>query len=124
MAMVVRLDRRMTTGRIRKPRRVAARVPSPSTGWSWVHSLSYSLQGRGCEGPDEAERPPAPHPPTSGLVEGRDDGKADRCRGMAGPLMGKVSRYTVIRKIADGGMAEIYLGTQHGAVGFERPIVI
>ncbi len=34
------------------------------------------------------------------------------------------ARYTVVRKIASGGMAEIYLGTQHGAAGFERPIVI
>jgi len=34
------------------------------------------------------------------------------------------ARYTVLRKLADGGMAEIYLGTQHGAAGFERPIVI
>ncbi|HEY3448415.1 MAG TPA: serine/threonine-protein kinase [Myxococcales bacterium] len=34
------------------------------------------------------------------------------------------ARYTVLQKIADGGMAEIYLGTQHGAEGFHRPIVI
>lgn len=40
------------------------------------------------------------------------------------PTMGSRSRYTVLRKIADGGMAEIYLGSQHGAAGFERPIVI
>ncbi len=33
-------------------------------------------------------------------------------------------RYTVLRKIADGGMAEIFLGTQHGAAGFERPVVL
>jgi serine/threonine protein kinase len=33
-------------------------------------------------------------------------------------------RYTILRKIADGGMAEIFLGTQHGAAGFERPVVL
>ncbi|MBI5545069.1 MAG: protein kinase [Deltaproteobacteria bacterium] len=34
------------------------------------------------------------------------------------------ARYKVTRKIADGGMAELYLGVQRGAAGFERPIVI
>jgi serine/threonine protein kinase len=38
---------------------------------------------------------------------------------MAGP-----SRYTPLRKIADGGMAAIYLGVQHGAAAFERPVII
>jgi serine/threonine protein kinase len=33
-------------------------------------------------------------------------------------------RYHISRKIADGGMAEIFLGTQHGAEGFERPVVL
>jgi serine/threonine protein kinase len=33
-------------------------------------------------------------------------------------------RYTVSRKIAEGGMAEIFLGTQHGAAGFQRPVVV
>ncbi|MBS2031169.1 MAG: serine/threonine protein kinase [Deltaproteobacteria bacterium] len=33
-------------------------------------------------------------------------------------------RYTVVRKLADGGMAELYLGMQHGAAGFARPVVI
>src|SRR5262245_12816968 len=33
-------------------------------------------------------------------------------------------RYTIRRKIADGGMAEIFLATQHGAEGFERPVVL
>ena len=33
-------------------------------------------------------------------------------------------RYTVVRKLADGGMAELYLGIQHGAAGFARPVVI
>jgi serine/threonine-protein kinase len=38
--------------------------------------------------------------------------------------MPKVGRYHIQRKIADGGMAEIFLGTQHGAEGFERPVVL
>jgi serine/threonine protein kinase len=33
-------------------------------------------------------------------------------------------RYHISRKIADGGMAEIFLGTQHGMEGFERPVVL
>ena len=38
---------------------------------------------------------------------------------MAGP-----GRYRIQRKIADGGMAEIFLATQRGAEGFERPVVL
>lgn len=33
-------------------------------------------------------------------------------------------RYTIVRKLAQGGMAEIFLATQHGAEGFERPVVL
>ena len=33
-------------------------------------------------------------------------------------------RYTIVGKLADGGMAEIFLGTQHGAEGFEKPVVL
>ena len=38
--------------------------------------------------------------------------------------MSPSSRYTILRKIADGGMAEIFLATQHGAQGFEKPVVL
>jgi serine/threonine-protein kinase len=38
--------------------------------------------------------------------------------------MPQAGRYHIARKIADGGMAEIFLGTQHGAEGFERPVVL
>jgi serine/threonine-protein kinase len=38
--------------------------------------------------------------------------------------MPKVGKYHIARKIADGGMAEIFLGTQHGMEGFERPVVL
>ena len=33
--------------------------------------------------------------------------------------MSPSSRYTILRKIADGGTAEIFLAKQHGAQGFE-----
>ena len=38
--------------------------------------------------------------------------------------MPKPGRYHISHKIADGGMAEIFLGTQHGMEGFERPVVL
>ncbi len=38
--------------------------------------------------------------------------------------MPHAGRYTIRRKIADGGMAEIFLATQHGAERFERPVVL
>lgn len=34
------------------------------------------------------------------------------------------SRYTILRKIADGGTAEIFLAKQHGAQGFEKLVVL
>ncbi|HEY4183837.1 MAG TPA: serine/threonine-protein kinase [Polyangia bacterium] len=33
-------------------------------------------------------------------------------------------RYTIVGKLADGGMAEIFLATQHGAEGFEKMVVM
>ena len=33
-------------------------------------------------------------------------------------------RYTILGKLADGGMAEIFLAIQHGAEGFEKHIVL
>jgi serine/threonine-protein kinase len=33
-------------------------------------------------------------------------------------------RYTIVGKLADGGMAEIFLALQHGAEGFEKPVVL
>src|SRR5579885_2721150 len=33
-------------------------------------------------------------------------------------------RYTVVKKVADGGMAEIFLATQTGAEGFEREVIL
>jgi serine/threonine protein kinase len=34
------------------------------------------------------------------------------------------SRYTILRKITDGGTAEIFLANQHGAHGFEKAVVL
>jgi len=34
------------------------------------------------------------------------------------------ARYTILRKIADGGTAEIFLAKQHGAHGFEKSVVL
>ncbi|MBC8132552.1 MAG: serine/threonine protein kinase, partial [Deltaproteobacteria bacterium] len=33
-------------------------------------------------------------------------------------------RYTIVGKLADGGMAEIFLARQHGAEGFQKPVVL
>src|SRR5438045_6795548 len=38
--------------------------------------------------------------------------------------MPRSGRYRILRKIADGGMAEIFLASQRGAEGFERPVVL
>jgi len=38
--------------------------------------------------------------------------------------MPKAGKYHIAHKIADGGMAEIFVGTQHGMEGFERPVVL
>jgi eukaryotic-like serine/threonine-protein kinase len=38
--------------------------------------------------------------------------------------MSAPSRYTILRKIADGGTAEIFLAKQHGAQGFEKTVVL
>src|ERR1044072_2958587 len=38
--------------------------------------------------------------------------------------MSPSSRYTILRKIADGGTAEIFLAKQHGAQGFEKAVGI
>ena len=34
------------------------------------------------------------------------------------------SKYKLVRKIASGGMAEVYLAVQRGLAGFEKPVVI
>ena len=36
----------------------------------------------------------------------------------------KLGRYTVLRKIATGGMAEVYLARQDGLQGFEKPVAL
>jgi serine/threonine protein kinase len=47
-----------------------------------------------------------------------------------GPVLGEGDReipfgkYTLLRKIAVGGMAEVYLAKSFGQFGFEKPVVI
>jgi serine/threonine-protein kinase len=36
----------------------------------------------------------------------------------------RLGRYTVLRKIATGGMAEVFLGKQEGPDGFEKPVAL
>jgi serine/threonine protein kinase len=43
---------------------------------------------------------------------------------LGSPSMSAQSRYTILRKIADGGTAEIFLAKQHGAQGFEKTVVL
>ncbi len=38
--------------------------------------------------------------------------------------MASHGRYTILGKLADGGMAEIFLAVQHGAEGFEKHVVL
>jgi eukaryotic-like serine/threonine-protein kinase len=40
------------------------------------------------------------------------------------PGAGVDGRYTIVKKLADGGMAEIFLATQSGAEGFERHVIL
>ena len=44
----------------------------------------------------------------------------------AGPALGAraSARYVIRKKIADGGMAEIFLASQSGAEGFARPVIL
>src|SRR3954453_10144679 len=45
-------------------------------------------------------------------------------RGVSSPPMSDTARYRVLRKIAHGGMAEIFLALQLGAEGFQKPVVL
>ncbi|HVU49434.1 MAG TPA: serine/threonine-protein kinase [Polyangia bacterium] len=38
--------------------------------------------------------------------------------------MAKNGRYKIVRKVADGGMAEIFLATQTGREGFQKPVIL
>jgi serine/threonine-protein kinase len=40
------------------------------------------------------------------------------------PMPAALGRYEVRAKLADGGMATLYLGRLHGAAGFERPVAL
>ena len=38
--------------------------------------------------------------------------------------MAKHGRYNIVRRVADGGMAEIFLATQLGREGFQKPVIL
>src|SRR3954454_24034190 len=38
--------------------------------------------------------------------------------------MAKHGRYNIVRRVADGGMAEIFLATQMGRDGFQKPVIL
>ena len=38
--------------------------------------------------------------------------------------MAKHGRYKIVRRVADGGMAEIFLATQMGRDGFQKPVIL
>ena len=38
--------------------------------------------------------------------------------------MSKHGRYNIVRRVADGGMAEIFLATQLGRDGFQKPVIL
>ncbi|MEO7113655.1 MAG: protein kinase [Polyangiaceae bacterium] len=40
------------------------------------------------------------------------------------PMLTQLGRYEVRAKLAEGGMASLYLGRLHGAEGFERPVAL
>ena len=37
---------------------------------------------------------------------------------------GRVGRYRLVRRMAAGGMADLYLGQLHGPAGYERTVVV
>jgi serine/threonine protein kinase len=43
---------------------------------------------------------------------------------MFGTRMAEHGRYSIVRKVADGGMAEIFLATQLGREGFQKPVIL
>ncbi len=70
--------------------------------------------------PGAGDRPP-------GRATGRAGGRIDARDTLEGEVASPSSahgRYTVVRKLAEGGMAEIFLGRQHGSEGFEKPVVL
>ena len=52
------------------------------------------------------------------------DGKSPALRALAAFAGSSEQRYEIVRKIASGGMATVYLGRGVSALGFERPVAI
>src|SRR5204862_3719013 len=52
-------------------------------------------------------------------------GQAGENSGKVAPLrMSKHGRYNIVRRVADGGMAEIFLATQLGREGFQKTVIL
>ena len=52
------------------------------------------------------------------------ESKPSRLRRSLGILLEKFGQYTLVDRLAVGGMAEVYLATVHGEAGFTKPVVI
>jgi serine/threonine protein kinase len=53
-----------------------------------------------------------------------DDFESSGSGGHAAEVIGLAPRYTMTEKIATGGMAEVFLATQHGPLGFTKTVVV
>jgi len=60
--------------------------------------------------------PPSTSTPSLGVIAGRD--------GPQDGLPKRFGKYTLLRKLATGGMAELFLAIQRSVAGFEKLIVI
>src|SRR6185295_2229820 len=65
--------------------------------------------------PRFSPQPQPPHQPTA---------LAATAVAAATPAETTMGRYTLLDRIGEGGMAEIYIATSHGAEGFERRFVV
>src|SRR5579883_2728248 len=63
---------------------------------------------------------PIPPPPSSASLMGGIEGRDPNMEG----LPARFGKYTLIRKLATGGMAELFLAIQKSVAGFEKLIVI
>ena len=66
---------------------------------------------------------PSPWPPSSSDAAAAQTGRRLGRRGRAG-LPCRFGKYTLLRKLATGGMAELFLAIQKSVAGFEKLIVI
>ncbi len=70
----------------------------------------------------ESNPPPPPSTPDAGMAS--EDGSGGEPRSDTEGLPRRFGKYTLIRKLAVGGMAELFLSIQRSVAGFEKLIVI